>query len=465
MLFNSLQFLFFFIIVSILYWGLPHRSRWVLLLVASCYFYMTFIPSYIFIIGFTVVIDYIAGLMMDRIKHTGWRKTVLVVSLISNIGILCFFKYVDFFDHALGQVIGQPPFPYLGFLLPVGLSFHTFQAMSYTIEVYRKNYPAEKHFGIYALYVMFYPQLVAGPIERPQNILWQFHKEQKFDTGQFKSGLMQMAFGLFKKVVIADRIAEIVDKAYAHPNQQNGRTFLIVSILYSFQIYCDFSGYSDIGIGAARTMGYKLVNNFNAPYLSRSLGEFWSRWHLSLSTWFRDYLYIPLGGSRVKSIFKYRNLLIVFLVSGLWHGANWTFIVWGLMHGTLLIIENLAKDKSNKASKIESIGASTLKAVATFSLVTLLWIYFRAPNVNTAWRVVREIFSSSVLHPFNQEVANFGLLVYCALLIVILMLKDRYMAIIPTRNNWVFYGVLSMLVICCYLFGVFNHKQFIYFQF
>jgi alginate O-acetyltransferase complex protein AlgI len=471
MLYNSLQFLLFFIIITITYWNIPNRYRWLLLLLGSCYFYMAFVPSYIVILGFTIVVDYIAGIYIESATNLRVRKVLLILSLIANIGVLAFFKYFNFINTTIDALLGlsshHTPFPYLTFLLPIGLSFHTFQAMSYTIEVYRRNQKAEKHFGIYALYVMFYPQLVAGPIERPQNMLWQFHKDHKYDFENLKSGLMQMAFGMFKKVVIADRLSEIVDQAYAHPNAQNGKTFLIVSILYSFQIYCDFSGYSDIGIGAARTMGFKLMDNFNVPYLSNSISGFWGRWHISLSTWFRDYLYIPLGGSRVKASRKYFNIIIVFLVSGLWHGANWTFILWGALHGVLLIIENFINAIFGKIRKSfnKTMFFQILKTAGVFSLVTLAWILFRSPDISVAKNILQKIFSPSINASFNYNVANKSVLIFSFLLIVALMVKERYLLIIPTKNTMQFYLVFSCILVTCYLFGVFNNRQFIYFQF
>lgn len=471
MLYNSLQFLLFYVIVTILYWNMPAKLRWLLLLLASCYFYMAFVPEYILILGFTIVIDYIAGICLEKTTHPRARKALLILSLIANIGVLAFFKYFNFFNANLDKLLSysslQSPFPYLTILLPIGLSFHTFQAMSYTIEVYRGNYKAEKHFGIYALYVMFYPQLVAGPIERPQNVLWQFHLSHKYSFENLKSGLMQMAFGLFKKVVIADRLAEIIDKAYADPHAQNGKTLLVVTLLYSFQIYCDFSGYSDIGIGAARTMGYTLVNNFNAPYLSRSVSEFWGKWHMSLSTWFRDYLYIPLGGSRVRVSRKYANLMIVFLVSGLWHGANWTFIIWGALHGAFLVIENLRKDISGAANKpvIKNKFVTALQTAGVFLLVSLAWVFFRSPHVSVAKTVLGKIFSSSVGSAFNYNIASRPVLFFSFFLIACLLIKERYMLVIPTGNTRLFYLGFSVILIACYLFGVFNNVQFIYFQF
>jgi alginate O-acetyltransferase complex protein AlgI len=471
MLYNSLQFLLFYIIITITYWYLPNKHRYLLLLIASCYFYMVFVPLYILIIGFTIVIDYLAGIYIEKAINKRMRKFLLIISLVSNIGVLVFFKYFNFFNGALDNLLHisahHTPFPFLTILLPIGLSFHTFQAMSYTIEVYRGKHKAEKHFGIYALYVMFYPQLVAGPIERPQNILWQFHKNHEFDFEKLKSGLMQMAFGLFKKVVIADRLAMIVDKAYADPKSQNGFTFLIITVLYSFQIYCDFSGYTDIGIGAARTMGIKLVENFNVPYLSRSISEFWSRWHMSLSTWFRDYLYIPLGGNRVGEARKYFNLMVVFLISGLWHGANWTFIIWGACHGLLLIIENLKDSIFKKTHAVIRSGLfmQVTQTISVFLLVSLAWIFFRSPDLHTAGVVFSKIFSSSLFGGFNYTLVNSGMLCFAGLLVIALLVKERFMLVIPTANTRLFLLSISFIMMACYVFGVFSNKQFIYFQF
>ena len=330
MLFNSFHFLVFFIVVTSLYFALPYKNRWFLLLISSCYFYMAFVPIYILILGFTIVIDYFAGIYIEN--ATGKKKKFyLIFSLIANIGVLAIFKYYNFINANLSFLLHgfalTNPLPYLSILLPIGLSFHTFQAMSYTIEVYRGNQKAERHFGIYSLYVMFYPQLVAGPIERPQNLLHQFRERYDFNYERVTSGLRLMAWGLFKKVVIADRLAIVVDTVYNNPEQHNSLTLIIATIFFAFQIFCDFSGYSDMAIGAARVMGFKLMTNFDKPYQSKSIHEFWKRWHISLSTWFRDYFYISLGGNRVSIPRWYLNLFLVFLVSGLWHGANWTFVI------------------------------------------------------------------------------------------------------------------------------------------
>ena len=400
MLFNSLQFIFFFIVVTLAYYSLPHRGRIWLLLVASCYFYAVFKPIYILILFVTIIVDYFAGIWIAN--NTGSkRKWILVLSLVSNIGFLAYFKYYNFFIENLNNTLfnfgSNAHFDLLDILLPIGLSFHTFQAMSYTIEVYRGNQKAEKDFSIYALYVMFYPQLVAGPIERPQNLLWQFHTYFKYNFENIKAGLMRIAWGMFKKVVIADRLAMLVDYSYDNPLDHNGLTLLVATIFFTFQIYCDFSGYSDIAIGTARVMGFKLMENFDAPYSSTSISEFWRRWHISLSGWFRDYLYIPLGGNRVREYRKYFNLFFVFMMSGLWHGAAWTYIVWGALHGIYLVFAQL-RDKYLPFSLSKSPNAPFTKFInltITFILVMFTWVFFRAKGMSNAKIIFKKIFSFS----------------------------------------------------------------------
>ena len=336
MLFNSFHFFFFFIIVTSLYFLFPHKFRWALLLAASCYFYMAFIPVYILILGFTIVIDYFAGIWLEKSEGKK-RKYFLIASLIANIGVLAIFKYYNFLNNNLSDLLNSFGYnnsiPNLSIILPIGLSFHTFQAMSYTIEVYRGNQKAERNFGIYSLYVMFYPQLVAGPIERPQNLIHQFYEKHYFDYERVVEGLKLMLWGLFMKLVIADRLAIYVNAVYNNSAQHSGITLLVATVFFAFQIYCDFAGYSSIAIGAARVMGFNLMTNFNRPYFSTSISEFWKRWHISLSSWFKDYLYISLGGNRVSIPRWYLNLFIVFVISGLWHGANWTFIIWVRLMG------------------------------------------------------------------------------------------------------------------------------------
>ena len=469
MLFNSLQFLVFFIIVTLLYFSIPRKLTVPLLLAASIYFYMVFKPIYILILFFTIIIDYIAGIYLEKLSGPK-KRLFLLMSLIANIGVLAFFKYFNFLNHNLDALLGrlgsETPFPYLQILLPIGLSFHTFQAMSYTIEVYRGNQKAEKNFTVYALYVMFYPQLVAGPIERPQNMLHQFHEKHHFNYQRFKEGLLLMGIGFFKKVVIADRLSLAVDYAYAHPEHQNSLSYALAAVFYSFQIYCDFSGYSDIAIGSAKVMGFDLMQNFRSPYLAKSIPEFWTRWHISLSTWFKDYLYIPLGGSRVKVSRYYFNIFVVFLLSGLWHGANWTFVVWGLVHAIYMVLTDL-KNKAVRKWRIpipQGASIDLLRTLATFLLVTLAWIFFRASSFHQAIGIIGTIFSFSTAGPWTFGL-NANETLVSLLLIAGLVLGEYYRPTIRISREWSYYATLSLLLFSCYLLGVFRQTQFIYFQF
>lgn len=501
MLFNSLQFLLFFVVVTILYFSLRWRLRWALLLAASCYFYMVFQPAYILILFLTIVIDYIAGLWIERTEGKT-RKWLLILSLISNVGILAFFKYLGFFTENIALLFDALNLPNLAqsvtggvnrifvgviklfgesgiasfkdnmAILPIGLSFHTFQAMSYTIEVYRGTQKAERHFGIYALYVMFYPQLVAGPIERPQNVLHQFHKPHAYDFEEVKAGLMQMAFGFFKKCVIADRLVLFLDPAFHNPDQYNGLSLLLATFFFTIQIYCDFSAYSDIAIGAARVMGFRLMENFHTPYFAHSISEFWRRWHISLSTWFRDYLYIPLGGNRKGEARTYFNRFVVFLVSGLWHGANWTYVIWGGLHG-LYIVLDIAKDKYfpglKRGSRQQQLAGSSVSrrvfgVVFTFVLVMLTWVFFRAHSVGDAFLILGRIFTLSPTDSL-QSALNSTELWFSFGLIALMFWKEWYYFVIPTRNTVRFVLLFGLLAFLTYLFGVFTSNQFIYFQF
>lgn len=489
MLFNSLQFILFFIFVTVAYFSLSWRGRWMLLLAASCYFYMVFKPVYILILFGTIVIDYYAGIWIEKTEDQRKRKLLLVISLISNIGILAFFKYYDFLSDAVNSFFALldlgPYVPPLGgliphriaewvtngagqVLLPIGLSFHTFQAMSYTIEVYRRNQQAEYHFGIYALYVMFYPQLVAGPIERPQNMLFQFHSYFKYDFEQVKAGLMQMAFGMFKKVVIGDRLALMIDFAYENPYEQNGLTMLVATLFFTFRIYCDFSGYSDIAIGAARVMGFTLMDNFRTPYESASIAEFWARWHISLSTWFRDYLYIPLGGNRKGEYRRYFNQFTVFLVSGLWHGASWNYVIWGSLHGFYLVAASF-RDKILKKFGIvlpQNKFTHVVNIAITFVLVSLTWVFFRndkAP-VKQAFVILHKIGTLSWSEPLRSPL-NAVEMWFSVGLILFMLVKEHYYPTIPTRSTPFFYGLFAAICVFVYFFGVFTSNQFIYFQF
>lgn len=477
MLFNSFEFFIFFPLVTIIYFLLPHKYRWLHLLLASCYFYMAFIPIYILILFFTIIIDYIAGIVIENAEGAK-RKTFLIISLVSNIGVLAVFKYYNFFidnvNAAVHLINPSAEIPFLNIILPIGLSFHTFQAMSYTIEVYRGNFKAERHFGIYALYVMFYPQLVAGPIERPQNVLPQFHKKHEPDPVAIASGLKLIVWGLFKKMVIADNLAAYVDKVYAAPGDFMGFPALIAVIFFSFQIYCDFSGYTDIARGTARVMGIDLMKNFNFPYFAKSISEFWGRWHISLSSWFRDYLYIPLGGNRVSIPVWCRNILIVFLLSGLWHGANWTFIIWGGLHGIYLLFGRFKDAVIFKGRKPATSPVLDILNMATvFVLVTFGWIFFRAASFNDA---IAMIYSCT--HGFNfaapgitTNLVSTASFFVCILSIGVLLLSeylmfryDFHQKIFNSKPAFRFSAYI-LLCLCIVIFGIFNKNSFIYFQF
>lgn len=484
MLFNSVHFAIFFVVVTTIFYILSYKDRWKLLLISSCYFYMVFAPVYILILGFTIVVDYYAGIYIER-SDGNRRKTYLVTSLLTNIGVLAFFKYYNFINGNLILLLNttsiESSLPELTMLLPIGLSFHTFQAMSYTIEVYRGKQIAERKFGIYSLYVMFYPQLVAGPIERPQNILHQFKEKHDIDYQQIANGLKLMTWGLFKKVVIADRLAVIVNFVYNEPTQFQGLPLIVATVMFALQIYCDFSGYSDIAIGSAQVMGFRLMKNFDRPYFSKSISEFWKRWHISLSTWFRDYVYIPLGGNRVSVGRWYSNLFITFMLSGLWHGANWTYIVWGGLNGFYLIVESLTS--KSRIAVAESIGLirfplvhKATGGIITFGLICLSWVFFRANSVNDAMYIIANMFSNIRLSYQDVISTNLGSTKYdvvvgtIALIILFgvewMQRHQSIFALIAPRPTYQRLTIYFMLIMFIVMFGIFNvQQQFIYFQF
>ncbi len=463
MVFNSIQFLVFFMVMTLCYYQLKNqRGRIWLLLLGSCYFYITFIPLYIFILFFTIIVDYVAGIYIERSAGRK-RKLVLAASIVANIGVLVFYKYFNFLFSALEPfmryVFPHCELPYLDIILPIGLSFHTFQAMSYTIEVYRGNQRPERNFVVYALYVMYYPQLVAGPIERPQNMLHQFHEYKQYDWNNIKEGLARMVWGFFKKAVIADRVAMAVDYAFDYHGRLSSLSLLVGALLYSIQIYCDFSGYSDIAIGASKVMGIRLMENFNQPYLSKSVSEFWTRWHISLSTWFRDYLYIPLGGSRRGELKRRRNLMIVFLLSGLWHGANWTFIVWGGIHGALVNILPRGENSIQVNKQLKGIFLVTIN----FLVITFCWVFFRAATIRDAARYLSGIFSLRD-GAFQSGLGGTELIFsFLAIVVMVVVENRRKRHLINSEPG--FWGYLVAMIITCYFFGVFEQNQFIYFQF
>lgn len=361
---------------------------------------MSFIPIYLSIIGLTIVIDYWAGIWLEETTGSK-RKWILAMSIISTCLVLFVFKYFDFFSYNVNAFARffhlDYSVPMLRLILPIGLSFHTFQSLSYVIEVYRGHQKAERHFGIYALYVMFYPQLVAGPIERPGHLLYQFHERHVFNYSDVTQGLRLMVWGLFKKVVIADRLAAFVNAPFDRPMEHQGINFILAAALFGVQIYCDFSGYSDVARGSAQVMGFRLMQNFNRPYFSKSISEFWRRWHISLSSWFKDYVYFPLGGNRTSTPRWYLNLVITFLISGLWHGANWTFIIWGLLHAIYMIVGDLTYSLRSKLWAVIGLSESSpirrfIQVFCTFSLVSFSWIFFRANSLENALYIVHHLF-------------------------------------------------------------------------
>lgn len=481
MLFNSFEFLIFSIITIPTYFLLKHKFRWLWLLIASCVFYMYFIPGYVLILFAVIIIDYFAALQIAKAKSNN-KKKWLLLSLAGNLGILFFFKYYDFFIDNINAINTYLPFvknrlSHLNIILPIGLSFHTFQAISYTVEVYKGNQQPEKHFGIYALYVMFFPQLVAGPIERPQNMLHQFYEEKKFDFQVFTSGLKLVLLGLFMKSVIADRVAIPVDTIFNNYKEQWGGFAIIISaILFAIQIYCDFAGYSYMAVGLAKLLGFKLMINFKQPYLSKNIAEFWSKWHISLSTWFRDYVYIPLGGNRVSKKRLCFNLTLVFLLSGLWHGANYTFLCWGLMHAVLIILFVFI------VSKFKLKISSVLSIVVTFLLVSLSWIFFRADSFITAQKMFATIlnidnsyfklYTNNDIHGLKGTYLGLPLwkFVYTVMLVVLSFVIDYLIAKnefkkLYHKPKWLQWGFYYVVIIAILFLGVFDTKQFIYFQF
>ena len=481
MLFNSLEFLLFFPAVVALYFATPRRFRWVLLLAASYYFYASWKAEYLLLIMASTLIDYGSALRIEAARTLRQRKAWLAVSLTANLGLLIAFKYFNFFNESVRAVFdrfdifyGVPAFDVL---LPVGISFYTFQTLSYSIDVYRGVQKAERHLGVFALYVSFFPQLVAGPIERSTRLLPQFFQHHGFSAERISSGLRLALWGFFKKVVIADRLAVYVNEVYGSPDSYGWGTLLIATYFFAFQIYCDFSGYSDIAIGTARVLGYDLMQNFQRPYFSRSIQEFWGRWHISLSTWFRDYLYVPLGGNRVARGRWYLNLFVVFVVSGLWHGAAWTFVVWGALHGAYLVAglaTRSARDRLWTAGAVGSMRAKVRHLVAvlsTFHLVLLAWVFFRANSISDAWTVLSTIATGARGSGVALQSLNaYQLTLACASLAFLLAAQgvqsrwDVQQLLIRTPV-WLRWSGYYALIFGILMFGRFEEVEFIYFQF
>jgi D-alanyl-lipoteichoic acid acyltransferase DltB (MBOAT superfamily) len=471
MLFNTIDFALFLPLVVLIYYLIPHRYRWILLLAASYYFYMSWKVEYILLIVASTLVDYVSGLRMEKLPDRKSRLPWLLLSLGINLGLLFFFKYFNFATgnlNLLFQQVGLPTeIPVMKVLLPVGISFYTFQTLSYAIEVYFGNQKAEKHLGYFALYVSFFPQLVAGPIERYSRLAPQFRKPQVLSYENLSKGLRLILYGLFIKMVIADNISGIVDQVYASPDQYAPVDILKGIFLYSFQIYSDFYGYSTIAIGSALLLGIRIMDNFRSPYLARNISEFWQRWHISLSTWFRDYLYFPLGGNRVSRQRWIINILLVFLISGLWHGANWTFLIWGFLFGLLYILERLLNRafRLQKAYPAWSAG-HLLLALKTFLLVSLLWVFFRSQSFDEAIHIFRQLFGNT---PANLQSLTVPISTWIFLLIFLvsdMILYNRrfdtWVGGIPYLLRWGIYGVLLLGII---VFAGVENFPFIYFQF
>ncbi len=498
MLFNSIEFLIFFPIVLLVYFFIPNKIKHLWLLLASYYFYMCWNAKYLLLILFSTLITYISGLLIEKVKKCPWdehqkekyKKLVVAASFLLNLFILFYFKYFNFalsiFSKALACIHVQLNAPSFDILLPVGISFYTFQALSYTMDVYRDEIYAEKNFFRYALFVSFFPQLVAGPIERSKNLLKQLAVPHKFNYEMARKGLLIMLWGFFLKIVLADRIALFVDTVYGDHVTFSGWYLIVATVLFAFQIYCDFAGYSTIAIGAAKFLGIQLMENFDAPYLSTSVTDFWRKWHISLTSWFKDYLYIPLGGSRKGTIRKYINKMVVFLVSGLWHGASISFVVWGGLNGLYQIFGEILKPVRDELVTIlelnrQSFAHKLLQMIGTFVLIDFSWIFFRANGFMDALSIIKTMFTEQnpwilfdgSIYNCGLDDKNFRLVIVC---IGILIFADfckhkgiRIHEVILGQDWWFLWLFIAFSVSAILLFGMwgpyFQQANFIYFQF
>jgi alginate O-acetyltransferase complex protein AlgI len=484
MLFNSIEFAFFLPVVYLLYWYVFNRNLKIqnlFVVFASCFFYGWWDWHFLGLILFSTTVDYFVGQGLRSVDSKGRRKLLLWTSIIVNIGLLGVFKYYNFFVANFIDAFtffGKDFSPStLNIILPVGISFYTFQTLSYTLDVYKRKLEPTKDFVAFAAFVSFFPQLVAGPIERATNLLPQFYKKRSFDYNLAVDGLRQILWGLFKKVVIADSCAVYVNIIFENSGEYSGSTLFIGALLFAFQIYGDFSGYSDIAIGTSKLFGFKLNKNFATPYFSRNIAEFWRRWHISLSTWFRDYLYIPLGGSRGSVWMKIRNTFIIFAVSGFWHGANWTFIVWGVLNAIYIMPLILSANNRNHLDvvaqgknlpSLREFGAMLL----TFSLTVFAWVFFRAEDISEAFLILSKIFSDSLFLPVEFMQSSESWLTGVWILFMILIDwkgREHENTLNGVGLKWnkyvryLFYYILMGIII--YMFWNAEEQQFIYFQF
>lgn len=493
MLFNSTVFLIFLPIVFAVFWyhGQRLRLQNLIIVLASYIFYGWWDYRFLGLILVSSFADFILGTAIYRARNHGAKKCFLICSLTINLGMLGFFKYFNFFVSSASELLSSLGFApdefTLSIILPVGISFYTFQTLSYTIDIYRGKLTPTKDLVAFLAFVAFFPQLVAGPIERASQLLPQFLKPRAFDPDVAIAGLRIMLWGFFKKVVIADRLGEYVEIVYSAPGEFTGLPVMLATLFFALQIYCDFSGYSDIAIGTARLLGFDLMTNFRTPYFSTSLREFWQRWHISLSSWFRDYVYIPLGGGRVSAERRIMNLMITFVVSGLWHGASWTFVIWGAIHGVVLSIESLFRTSKNESldlTAVQVVGKwmrSVIKMAFVFSIVCVAWVFFRAQNLGDAILLLGNSFTGLpsqlsswqeldlAMRSFVPSAKEFKFLGYAMILfaIVELQLKNQnfseWIGKWPTVPRWAMYNLVAIAIV--YL-GAFNKSsQFIYFQF
>lgn len=488
MLFNSFDFLVFFPVVVLCFLLIPKKLRAIWLLVASYYFYMSWNPKYIVLIAASTLITFFSGILLEKAPTAGRKKLVVALSLISNLGILAVFKYANFALDTVSQVMGRVGLHTidrrLDLLLPVGISFYTFQALGYTIDVYREKIPAERNLIRYALFVSFFPQLVAGPIERSGNLLTQVNNVENikaFEYERIRDGLMLMAWGMFQKLVIADRASILVNQVFNHYNSYGFIELAIASVLFAFQIYCDFGGYTNIARGAAQVMGFSLMDNFKQPYLATSIRDFWRRWHISLTSWFTDYLYIPLGGNRKGLARKWLNILIVFAVSGLWHGASWHFVVWGLIHAVYQIVGDGKARVAERLRPASSEGTPPLSkrirdVFITFLLTDFAWIFFASDSIGMALGILRQmqkkIMSQSV-YKLGLDSGNWSILLFAIAVLIFVDIVhekgDSLRRIINAQETWfrvLVYNLLIWAVIMLGIYGAgYDTSQFIYFQF
>lgn len=475
MLFNSLDYFVFLLIALIGFFLLPHRFRWMWLLPLSAYFYLSWNPAYGLVLLFSSIIGFTSGIILEDAKTERVRKVVMAVGVGINLCVLFVFKYFNFFNSTTRSLCEQLDLswniPHLELVLPIGISFYTFQKIAYTVDIYRREYPAERHFGYFLLYVCFFPQLVAGPIERASRLIEQLRAKQNFSWDNFYAGSQKILWGLFKKVVIADRVALYVNAIYNNPEQHNSTSCWLATYAFAIQIYCDFSGYTDIALGSAQLFGIKLMDNFKQPYFATTIRDFWRRWHISLSTWLRDYLYIPLGGSRLGPRRTQINLLITMLLGGLWHGASWNFVIWGGLQGIFLIASHEtidARDRLCANLGIPNWLRDNARRFFTFHLVCLSWVFFRANTLSDSMTILSRMTHLDLAAPF-QQINVFvygGIGVLILLLVESLQTKRGSCRELLSRCNWpVRWACWYAMVFLITLLGVQGDAQFIYFQF